>query len=177
VIQTIRLNDVLRETTQRPLRDLVTRPTGAAIRGRIQETILATGFPTTRLDFSGVGFLDFSCADEIVAKLLRDSAADHYLVLWDLDETQAEAIDHVLERQDLAVVAVPRGGSPLLLGAASAELRLAFRAVLEGGPGDAGRLASRLAWSLERAADALQLLALRRLVVAAHGTFSPLPLR
>jgi hypothetical protein len=177
VIHTIRINEVLRETTHRSLRDLVTRPTGAAIRNRIQEAMLATPHPTTRLDFSEVGFLDFSCADEIVAKLLRDSSDDRYLVLWHLDDAQAEAIDHVLERQNLAVVAVPRGGSPMVLGAASAELRLAFRAVLEGGPGDAPRLASRLAWSLDRAADALLLLALRRLVLAAQGTFSPLPLQ
>lgn len=177
MIQTISLNQVLRETTQRPLRDLVTRPTGAAIRVRILQAIAMDSHLTTRLDFSEVGFLDFSCADEIVAKLLRDSAADRYLVLWHLDEAQAEAIDHVLERQGLAVVAVPRGGSPLVLGAASHELRLAFRAVLEGGSGDAGRLADRLAWSPERAADALQTLALHRLVVAAHGTFTPLPLQ
>jgi hypothetical protein len=177
VIQTIRLNDVLRETDARPLRDLVTRPTGAAIRGRILQAMDTTQHPTTRLDFSEVGFLDFSCADEIVAKLLRDCGAEHYLVLWHLDDVQAEAIDHVLERQGLAVVAVPRGGSPLVLGAASAELRLAFRAVLEGGPGDALRLATRLTWSIERAANALQTLALHRLVVAAHGTFSPLPLQ
>ena len=32
MIQTIRLNEVLRETTRYPVRDLVTRPTGAAIR-------------------------------------------------------------------------------------------------------------------------------------------------
>jgi hypothetical protein len=43
------------------------------------------------------------------------------------------------------------------------------------GSGDAGRLAEHLSWSLERTADALQALALRRLVVAASGTFSPLP--
>ena len=177
MIQTIRLNDVLRETAARPLRDLVTRPTGAAIRVRILQAMETTHHPTTRLDFSEVGFLDFSCADEIVAKLLRDCAADHYLILWHLDDAQAEAIDHVLERQGLAVVAVPRGGGPLVLGAATAELRLAFRAVLEGGPGDADRLADRLAWSLERTANALQALALHRLVVAAHGTFSPLPLQ
>ncbi len=177
MIGTIRLNEVLLETARRPVRDLVTRPTGAAIRGRILEVMRADRHPTTRLDFSEVGFLDFSCADEIVAKLLRDSAQDQYLVLWHLNEAQAEAIDHVLERQGLAVVGVPLGSGPLVLGAASSEMRLAFRAVLESGPGDADRLAIRLAWSVERAADALQSLALRRLVIAAHGTFSPLPLQ
>jgi hypothetical protein len=176
MVLTIRLNDVLRDAIQRPVRDLVTRPTGAAIRSRIRQAMEATPHPTARLDFGDVGLLDFSCADEVVAKLLRDTSSDRYLVLCDLDDSQADAVDAVLERQDLAVVAVLRGGVPILLGAVSQELRVAFGAVLEGG-GDATRLAARLAWTPERAADALQTLALRRLVLAAHGTFSPLPLQ
>jgi len=71
---------------------------------------------------------------------------------------------------------VLRDGTPVLLGAVSQECRTAFLAVLEGG-GDADRLAARLAWTPERAADALQALALRRLVLAAHGTFTPIPLQ
>lgn len=175
MVLTIRLNDVLRDAIQRPVRDLVTRPTGAAIRSRIRQAMDATPHRTARLDFGEVGLLDFSCADEVVAKLLRDTTEDRYLVLWDLDDSQADAVDAVLERQDLAVVAMLRGGIPMLLGAVSQELKVAFGAVLEGG-GDADRLAARLAWTPERAADALQTLALRRLVLAAHGTFSPLPL-
>ena len=176
MVLTIRLNDVLRDAIRRPARDLVTRPTGAAIRSRIRQAMDATPHPTARLDFGDVGLLDFSCAEEVVAKLLRDTGGDRYLVLWDLDDSQADAVDAVLERQDLTVVAVLRGGSPMLLGAVSHELKVAFGAVLEGG-GDAVRLAARLAWTPERAADALQALALRRLVLAAHGTFSPLPLQ
>lgn len=176
MILTIRLNEVLRDAIRRPVRDLVTRPTGAAIRSHIRQAMDATPHPTARLDFGDVGLLDFSCADEVVAKLLRDTAEDRYLVLWDLDDAQADAVDQVLERQGLAVVAVLRDGGPMLLGAASQELKLAFGAVLEGG-GDAILLAARLAWTTERAADALQTLALRRLVLAAHGTFSPLPLQ
>lgn len=173
---TIRMNELLRDSVRTDTRDLVTRPTGAAVRHRILAAMAAAPHPTARLDFSEVGLLDFSCADEIVAQLLREPD-EHYVVLWELDEAHAEAVDHVLERQQLAVVAVVRGSGPMLLGAVSPELRLAFGAVLEGGGGDASRLASRLAWSLERAADALQSLALRRLVVAAQGTFSPLPLQ
>lgn len=172
---TIRLDELLRESVATATRDLVTRPTGAAVRHRIRAAMAAAPHPTARLDFSEVGLLDFSCADEIVAQLLREPD-DHYLVLWELDEAHAEAVDHVLARQQLAVVAVVREAGPVLLGAVSPELKLAFGAVLEGG-GDATRLASRLAWSLERAADALQSLALRRLVMAGQGTFSPLPLQ
>lgn len=176
MVLTIRLNDVLREAIHRPVRDLVTRPTGVAIRNRIRQAMDETPHPTARLDFAEVGLLDFSCADEVVAKLLRDPGGDRYVVLSELDDSQADAVDAVLDRQDLAVVAVLRDGTPMLLGRVSQELRVAFVAVLEGG-GDADRLAARLAWTPERAADALQMLALRRLVLAAHGTFSPLPLQ
>jgi len=173
---TIRLDELLRESVATATRDLVTRPTGAAVRHRIRAAMAAAPHPTARLDFSEVGLLDFSCADEIVAQLLREPD-DHYVVLWELDEAHAEAVDHVLARQQLAVVAVVRGAGPVLLGAVSPELTQAFRAVVEGGGGDASRLARRLAWTPERAADALQSLALRRLVMAAQGTFSPLPIQ
>jgi hypothetical protein len=177
VILTIRMDDLLRETVTAPSRHLVTRPTGAAVRGRIQHAIAAHPAPTTRLDFADVDLIDFSCADEIVAKLLLATDAGAYVVLCNLEESQAEAIDHVLARQGLAVVAIRRDGTRLMLGDTTPDLRAAFEVVLAQGPGDASRLAVHLTWSVERAADALQSLALRRLIVAAAGTFAPLPLQ
>jgi hypothetical protein len=177
MILTIRLDDLLRETTTPASRHLVTRPTGAAVRGRIQHAIASHPAPTTRLDFAEVDLIDFSCADEIVAKLLLATDAGGYLMLCNLEESQAEAIDHVLARQGLAVVAMRRDGAWCVLGNITPDLRVAFAAVLAQGPGDASRLAAHLAWSVERAADALQTLALRRLVVAAAGTFTSLPLQ
>lgn len=173
---TIRLDDLLGEMVTPRSRHLVTRPTGAAVRGRIQRAIAAATTPTTRLDFGDVEGIDFSCADEIVAKLLLETDAGQFVLLANVEESQAEAIHHVLARRNLAVVAVRREGAPCVLGATNADLDSAFQAVLTFGPGDAARLADRLAWSLERAADALQALALRRLVVAAGGTFASLPL-
>lgn len=177
MILTIRLEVALRESLTFSSRDLVTRPTGAAVRDHIQRAISAAVAPTTRLDFAEVGLMDFSCADEVVAKLLQAVEPGGYVVLSNLDETQAEAIDYVLERQDLAVAALPRHGAPCLLGRVSPDLIDAFAAIHTTGSGDATRLADHLSWSVERAADALQTLALRRLVVAASGTFSPLPLQ
>jgi hypothetical protein len=62
------------------------------------------------------------------------------------------------------------------LGWRSPDLLAAFEAVLSIGAGDAGRVADTLGWTIERAADALQSLALRRMVQAASGTYCPLPL-
>lgn len=177
MILTIRVDELLQMTLSRPSRDLVTRPTGAAIRGSIERAIAATTCPTTMLDFEWVGLIDFSCADEVVAKLLRVVHTDVYIVLRGIDETQAEAIDHVLSRQDLAVMAIPRRGGCQMLGSTTPDLDLAFRTVQQSGPGDASRLADRLGWSLERAADALQTLAMRRLIFAGGGTFAPLPIQ
>jgi hypothetical protein len=177
MILTIRLDDIMRVTPAAASRHLVTRPTGAAVRDAIQVAIAASPAPTTRLDFGEVEVIDFSCADEIVAKLLLATENGRYVVVCNVDDHQAEAIDHVLDRQDLTIVALPRAGPPCVLGRTTPDLRAAFAAVLAAGPGDTTRLASHLAWSLERTADALQTLALRRLVVAASGTFTPLPLQ
>jgi hypothetical protein len=177
MILTIRLDDVLREALPARSCDLVTRSTGAAVRSHIERTLAAAPCPTMLLDFDAVGLVDFSCADEVVAKLLRGTEPERYLVLRGLDDTQAEAIDQVLARQDLAVASVPRSGGCRLLGRTTPELSVVFEAVHTGGPGDAERLARRLGWTVERTAEALQGLALRRLVVAVGGSYAPLPLQ
>jgi len=177
VIQTIHLDRVLREAVTSPYGDLVTRPTGAAVRGHLQRTISTTPGGLTRLDFSLVRLIDFSCADEVVAKLLlaADPAVEHYVVLHGLSEDQAEAIDHVLSGHRLAVVALPVDSHlPVVLGWATADDRTAFDAVQASGGGDAEAMAGRLAWPARRCRDTLLGLARRRLVRAASRTFLPL---
>lgn len=61
---------VLQQSVSGIYTDLVTRPTGRAVRENI-ERHLAPGTIAV-MDFTGVGCLDYSCADEIVAKLVRD---------------------------------------------------------------------------------------------------------
>jgi hypothetical protein len=178
VIQTIPLGQVLQETVVTPYRDLVTRPTGAAVRGWIQNAIAQSTAPTTLLDFTGVGLLDFSCADEIVAKLLLDAdpGTDHYVMLLGTRDDHTEAIDHVLNHHALAIAVVREPGEPpQLLGRVTPELERVFACVFRLGPGSADGVAEMLGWTLERAADALLTLALLRLVRAEGGTFRPLP--
>lgn len=179
MIVTIRVDDALRASIQAPSRDLITRPTGRAVRTRILAQLDASPSPTAVLDFQEVGLIDFSCADEVVAKLVR-LLVERHLVLLGLDDEHAEAIDHVLSGQDLAVIALPRqSGKPparRILGRTSPDTRAAFDAVCQWGPGNAERLAVHLSWTVERTADALQTLALHRLIIAAGGTYSALPL-
>lgn len=179
MMQRIDLAPLLRETVATPYSDMVTRSTGAALRTRIEQTISGASHRTTRLDFTAVGLLDFSCADEVVAKLLLRVADEdeHYVVLSGITESHLDAIDHVLERHGLSVAALTDGEeSPRVLGVVTPDTIIAFQTIQRLGAGDAKRLADALTWTVERAADALQSLALRRLIQAGGGTYRPLTL-
>jgi hypothetical protein len=181
MIQTIHIGRLLRETTAGPYRNLVTRPTGAAIRGRIQETLAASDCLTALLDFSGIGLLDFSCADEVVAKLLLadEERGGRFVVLQGLREDQHEAIEHVLTHHRLAVAAVAPGEEqegPRLLGWVTPDGRAAFRCICEHGAVSAHELAAALGWAVARGETALEALALHRLVRPEHGRYHPLPI-
>lgn len=179
MMQRIDLAPLLRETVATPYSDMVTRSTGAALRTRIEQAIAGASHRTTQLDFTAVGLLDFSCADEVVAKLLIRVADEdeHYVVLSGVTDSHLDAIDHVLERHGLSVAALTEGeAAPRVLGVTTPDVVTAFQTVQRLGAGDARRLAEALAWTVERAADALQSLALRRLIQAAGGTYRPLSL-
>ena len=179
MMQRIDLAPLLRETVTTPYADMVTRSTGAALRDRIERTISGASHRTTQLDFTAVGLLDFSCADEVVAKLLLRVAAEdeHYVILSGITDSHLDAIDHVLESHGLAVAAMTDGESaPRVIGVITPDAITAFQAIQRLGAGDAKRLAEALTWTVERAADALQSLALRRLIQAAGGTYRPLVL-
>ena len=71
MINHIDLTGVLRRTVCDLYSDLVTRPTGAAVRDGIEKQLAELGDRSlTVIDFSHVRLLDYSCADEIVAQLL-----------------------------------------------------------------------------------------------------------
>jgi hypothetical protein len=179
MVQTIRVDQVLRETVATPYRDLVTRTTGAAVRTSIERAILAEDSGTTLLDFSAVGLVDFSCADEVVAKLLLSAGlpAGRHLVLSGVREDHSEAIDHVLRHHDLAIlVADDESGPCRILGFLAADLAEALTEVLRRGPLDVATLSEAIAWPLERAALALDRLTLLRLVQAEGLTYRPVPI-
>jgi hypothetical protein len=66
------------------------------------------------IDFTGVGCLDFSCADEIVAKLLRDRV--RVLVLRGMTESHREVIEPVLETGRLVAFVAGADGALAPLG-------------------------------------------------------------
>ncbi len=115
------LSKFLKEELGNGSKDLVTRPSGEAIRRRIERDIEKEPEGTViALDFSKIGIIDYSCADEIIAKLvsrlLSGEYGDRYLLLTGLNENQEENIEVALERKSLAVVAERRDGKRAVLG-------------------------------------------------------------
>lgn len=165
----IKIDAVLREAVATPYRDLVTRPTGAAVRDRVMMVLRDSPAPDAQLDFSDVGLMDFSCADEIIAKLLV-AFLDHprqRIRLSGIHDNHADAIEHALVRYDLVVVACPlASNAPLLLGAAPSDWRAVFQALVGLGRTAAAPVAARLAWPEPRTTEALRGLARNRCVVA-----------
>lgn len=175
MIQTIRIGLLLREAVAAPYRDLVTRPTGAAVRTRIEATLADSKCLTALLDFSDIELVDLSCADEVVAKLLLTVRTAYFVVLQGLREDHHEAIDHVLTHHRLAVAAVPPGcRAPRLLGWVAADAREAFACISETGPLDITGLSRGLGWTLSRSRDALGDLAIHRLVRPVGDLYYPL---
>lgn len=178
MIQTIRMHHVLREAVATPYRNLVTRPTGVAVRSRIEDTLERSGCPCALLDFSEVELLDFSCADEIVAKLLLAAAPglERYVVLRGLTDDQREAIEHVLVHHGLAVAMMPADqDEPRLLGWVPPDGHDAFAQLCERGASTADDLAGELSWPAARALAALDELVRNRLARQADGLYHPLP--
>jgi hypothetical protein len=88
------------------------------------------------VDLSAVAILDFSCADEVVAKLLLRAEATGgltYFVLRGVRPHHREIIEAVLERHDLAIVAETDPGRFELLGAGSGAERRLWELVQDSG--------------------------------------------
>lgn len=165
----IALDALLREATAASYRDLVTRPTGAAVRHRLVSTLRHHDRTEALLDFTKIGLVDFSCADEVVAKLV---AALHELpvsriVLHGVREDHADAIDHALTCHGLAVLAIASDSrQPILLGEVPADWRAVFAILRQVTRATVGPIADRLTWAVPRARQALDGLAASRCILA-----------
>jgi hypothetical protein len=116
--------------------NLVTRETGRAMRESIELRLARESEGTVvALDFSHVGIIDFSCADEIISKLVARlqgmEYGDKYVVLHGLTPTHEENIAVALERKKLAVLASRADGSWRLLGSLNPYLNEALQFVMQ----------------------------------------------
>ncbi len=122
------LYKLMKEELGNGSKDLVTRQSGETIRRRIERDIeKEPEGSVVSLDFSKIGVIDYSCADEIVAKLVSRLVSgeygDRYLFLAGLNENQKENIEVAVERKDLAVVAEMKDGNRDVLGNLNSYLR------------------------------------------------------
>ena len=105
----IDVGEVLQRSVTSLYSSLVTRPTGRAVRMAIETQLQGAGtLSISLIDFSEVGIIDFSCADEVVAKLLQqylaDDVRDAFFVFRGVREPHHPQVEGALQRQELAAV-------------------------------------------------------------------------
>lgn len=161
--------------------NLVTRPAGQAVRGAIEAQLREAGGPSLSiLDFSQVRVIDFSCVDEVIAKLLRkyqrsDRPSDAFFVVMGLSCEHRELVETVLQRQKLLVVAL-EDDRPALWGPAPTRLRRAWDCLDELGRAVAPDFAHARGVRVATASAWLKRLASWRLAVPVGSErFSSLP--
>jgi hypothetical protein len=131
------VRDLMSRTVASLYSHLITRPTGRAVRLAIEAQLEELRRPILSLvDFSSVAVLDFSCADEVVAKLLlglRDEAGQAFVLFRGVRSFHRDPIEAVLDRHRLKAAAETEGGAVELLGSSEpAERRLWDRLEREG---------------------------------------------
>lgn len=163
---------MLRKSVCELYSNLVTRPTGAAVRCEIEQELDRIGDRAlTVIDFSHVGLLDFSCADEIVAKLLLQYVStdsprrEVYFLFRGISESHMEAIEAVLERHKLALVTEQTDGASRLLGIIGLEERKAWEIISQLGAGAVADVAEAIGLTRDATERMLDTLWRRRLVI------------
>ena len=174
----IDLSSVLRQTVSCELySNLVTRPTGAAVRGAIERIIEETdGHALTVIDLSQVSMIDFSCADEVIAKLViryaaEDAPGEVYFVFKGVGDDHWVAVEAVLQCHGLTVVLETKDGFALAGPVTENEIR-AWEAVRLLGQAPALAVALEIATDPEETERTLEDLWRRRVLVKLGGDYA-----
>lgn len=150
---------------------LLTRQTGRAVRLSIERQLAERSGPVlTVLDFSDVAIIDFSCADEVVAKLAQDHAGreasrERYFLFVGMDEHHVDPVESSLRRRTLAVAAELASGASCLLGDVGARSREVWKLVCRNGGVRPDVVATELKLPSGDAGGVLRRLYERRLVL------------
>lgn len=149
---------------------LITRPTGRTVRTSIEEQIADVEEAVLAvLDLHHVPLIDFSCADEVVAKLVvLSTGATRYrrfVLFRGIAEHHLEPIQSALSRQGLAAAAETAEGEPLLMGSLGPDHESTWREISSLGSASIETLVDRLSLARELIATVLDELEARALVV------------
>ena len=167
----IDLRTILEETASNGNGDLVTRPTGKAVRNGIERVLAGHDSEQVAIiDFTSVRLIDLSCADEIVAKLLVQHGQARYFLLRGVNEGHRDVLEPVLERRGLAAAAQDRSGRWRILGVISDRVRRVFAILAERGTAEVEEVAAHLAVTPAAAREAFDELLERRLAMADAGS-------
>ena len=183
-IQPIRidLSAMVRRSVATLYSHLVTRPTGQALRLGIESQIGELGeLCVSILDFSHVAIIDYSCADEIVAKLIRryqsdDRPAEAFFIARGMGEAHREPVEDVLMRHGLALV-VEDEDDCTLLGDVNGLERAAWTQIEKRGRLAPHAVAKAVGLADEAVDLALLSLAKKRVLVRGAGAGDYLSLR
>lgn len=127
---------LVRRTVASLYSSLVTRPTGQAVRLAIENALAENpgGVSLSIIDLSQVTIIDFSCADEVVAKLLlrflkENRPREVFFLFRGIQELHRDPIEVALERHSLLAVSETHDGSFELLGMPTPRERETWRAL------------------------------------------------
>ena len=153
------IKKVIQEEFSRDIQDLLTRPTGQKIMERLEKEIATSAeHSKIALDFTGVGVIDYSCADEFIAKLvsrlLANEYGDRYILLKNLSTTQRENIQVALERKNLAALEEDHSGWRII-GMINNYLQKTLEIVMEKGSMSSSELAEILKLELNNVSTRL----------------------
>jgi hypothetical protein len=175
----IDVHSALEHSVSAPYHDLVTRRTGAAVRTVIERQLAGLADGTVAiLDFTHIGVLDRSCADEFVAKLMIPLSTEHpsrdgYVILRGVNDGHLDAIESVLLAHGLALV-VQVDGTSRLVGAVTDRERWLWELVMLTGGARPDTLPDEAGLSAAEAQALLDSLARRRLLRRDHDCYCPL---
>ncbi len=161
--------------------NLVTRQTGRAVRDGIERLFSnRCGEALAVIDFRDVAVIDFSCADEVVAKLVMGSGEDpdspdnRFVLVRGVREHHLDPVEGALRRRGLAVAAERVSGEPVLLGDVDPDAGEAWLMLCACGRIRSHELARRLGLKPESCDLLLSELYRRRLVRRCGDSFESL---
>lgn len=165
----LKLGNIVKQELKNGSANLVTRETGRIILERIEREIREIGKGETLvLDFSDIKVIDYSCADEVIAKLITrlkgDEYGDKYVILQNLSSSQKENIHVALEKKDLAILVTTPDKKWEIIGILNNYLSETLQLIMKSGEISARGLSDKLKLELNTASTRLLNLHKSRLV-------------
>ena len=154
------MKSIIDEELKNGSNDLVTRETGNRIREKIEEELRSVKKSIIIfLNFSNIGIIDYSCADEIVAKLvsrlISGEYGEKYILIKGLSPCQRENIEVALERKRLSVLSLTERGSCEIIGHLNNYLKKTLFFVMQNGKMTSREVANRLGIELNTSSTRL----------------------